>query len=114
TTPLSGVEVILTEGTSLTTVLTENDGYYEFARLREGGSFTVIAAKPHFTIAPPSQTFNNLNSNQTQNFTATATNGPFYTISGQITENGTALPGVTVTLSGSQPGTRVTDSNGNY
>ncbi len=87
---------------------------YEFSHLREGGSFTVSAAKPHFTMAPPSQTFNNLNSNQTLNFTATATNAPFHTISGQVTENGVGLAGVTVTLSGSQLGIRTTDSNGNY
>jgi hypothetical protein len=48
------------------------------------------------------------------NFTATATNAAFHTISGQVTENGVALAGVTVTLSGSQPGLRITDSNGNY
>ncbi len=65
-------------------------------------------------MAPPSQTFNNLNSDQVLNFTATATNAPFFTISGQVTENGVGLAGVTVTLSGSQPGLRTTDSNGNY
>ena len=114
TTPLSGAEVVLNDGGSLTTFFTESDGSYEFSRLREGGSFTVIATKPHFTMAPPSQTFNNLNSDQVLNFTATATNAPFFTISGQVTENGTGLAGVLVTLSGSQVGTRTTDSNGNY
>jgi hypothetical protein len=65
-------------------------------------------------MAPVSQTFNNLNSDQVLNFTATATNAAFHTISGQVTENGVGLAGVTVTLSGSQPGLRITDSNGNY
>ena len=110
--PVSGAEVVLTDGTSLTTVLSEFDGYYEFIRLREGGSFTVTATKPHFTMAPTSQTFNNLTSNQTQNFIATATGAPFYTISGQVAEAG-ELRSV-MTLSGSQPGTRTTDNNGNY
>ena len=114
TTPLSGAEVVLNDGGSLTTFFTESDGSYEFSRLREGGSFTVIATKPHFTMAPPSQTFNNLTSDQVLNFTATATNAPFFTISGQVTENGTGIAGVLVTLSGSQVGTRTTDSNGNY
>jgi hypothetical protein len=112
--PVSGAEVVLNDGTSLTSVLTENDGSYQFSRLRQGGTFTVSASKPHFTMAPPSQSFNNLNSDQVLNFTATATNAAFHTISGQVTENGVALAGVTVTLSGSQPGLRITDSNGNY
>ena len=112
--PGGGAEIVLNNGTSLTVVLTENDGSYQFSRLRQGGTFTVTASKPHFTMAPASQTFNNLNSDQVLNFTATATNAAFHTISGQVTENGVALAGVTVTLSGSQPGLRITDSNGNY
>lgn len=112
--PVAGADVILTDGSSITSITTDGDGSYQFSRLREGGSFTVSATKPHFTIAPPSQTFNNLTSDQVLNFTATATNAPFFTISGQITENGVGLAGVTVTLSGSQPGLRTTDSNGNY
>src|SRR5215213_3864211 len=112
--PVNGAEVVLSDGASLSVLVTEADGAYEFSHLREGGSFTVSAAKPHFTMAPPSQSFNNLNSNQTLNFTATATNAPFFTISGKVTENGTGLAGVNVTLTGSQPGLRTTDSNGNY
>ena len=112
--PVGGVEVALTDGSSVSFVTTEGDGAYQFSRLREGGSFTVSATKPHFTIAPPNQTVNNLTTDQVVNFTATATNAPFFTISGQVTENGVGLAGATVTLSGSQPGLRITDSNGNY
>src|SRR5688572_1682013 len=112
--PVGGAEVVLNDGTALTSVLTENDGSYQFSRLLQGGTFTVTASKPHFTMAPASQTFNNLNSNQVLDFTATATNAAFHTISGQVTNNGVALANVTVTLSGSQPGLRTTDSNGNY
>ncbi len=114
TAPVAGVEVILNDGSSVTSVTTEGDGSYQFSRLREGGSFTVSATKPSFTITPSSQTFNNLNSDQVLNFTATATNTAFFTISGQVTESGVGLPGVIVTLSGSQSGVRTTDSNGNY
>ena len=112
--PVSGADVVLDDGTSITQVTTETDGSYEFSHLREGGTYTVSASKAHFTMAPPSQTFNNLTSSQTLNFTATATNGAFHTISGQITNNATGLAGVTVTLSGSQSGLRITDANGNY
>src|SRR6185369_15152931 len=86
----------------------------QFSRLREGGSFTVSATKPSFTMTPSSQTFNNLNSDQVLDFTATATNTTFFTISGQVRESGVGLPDVIVTLSGSQSGIRTTDSNGNY
>ncbi|HEU4872435.1 MAG TPA: SBBP repeat-containing protein [Pyrinomonadaceae bacterium] len=113
-TPLSGVEVVLNDGTSLTNVLTDSDGSYQFSQLREGGNYTVSASRPHFTMTPASQTFNNLNSDQVLNFNALTSDSPFYTISGQITENGVALAGVKVALSGSQSGLRTTDSNGNY
>ncbi|HET6974899.1 MAG TPA: SBBP repeat-containing protein [Pyrinomonadaceae bacterium] len=112
--PVSGAEIVLSDGSSLTSVMTESDGSYQFSRLREGGSFTVTASKPHFSIAPPSQSVNNLNGDQVFDFSATPTNAPFHFISGQITENGGPLPGVPVTLSGSQPALRTTDSSGNY
>ena len=41
----------------------------------------------------------------------TATNAPFFNISGQITNNGSVLSGVSVTLSGSQQNIVTTDSN---
>ena len=112
--PLSGVEVVLNDGVSLTSVLTESDGSYQFSRLRQGGNYTVSAVMPHFTITPASQTFNNLNSDQVLDFNAVTSNASFFTISGKVAENGVGLPGVKVTLSGSQAGLRTTDSNGNY
>lgn len=113
-TPLGGVEVVLNDGGSLTSVLTEGDGSYQFSRLREGGNYTVSASKAHFTMTPASQTFNNLNSDQVLDFTATASAAQFFTISGKVSENGVGLAGVAVTLSGSQSGLRTTDSNGNF
>ncbi len=113
-TPSYGAEVVLNDGSSLTSVFTESDGSYEFSRLREGGNFTVSASKAHFTMAPPSQTFNNLISDHNLDFSANTSDAPFYTISGQVTDNGAGLSGVTVTLSGSQSGLRTTDNSGNY
>jgi photosystem II stability/assembly factor-like uncharacterized protein len=112
--PVSDAEVVLRDGTSLSAVFTESDGSYQFSRLRTGGNYTVSAGKPHFTMTPASHTLNNLNSDQVRNFTATASAAPFHTISGQVTNNSVGLPGVTVTLSGSQSGLRTTDSNGNF
>lgn len=112
--PVSGALVTLSEGPSLTQVFTESDGTYQFTPLREGGGFTVAATKPHFTMTPTSQTFSNLGSNQTQNFVATATNNPFYVISGQVTANGNPLRGVRVDLTGAQQNFVTTEANGNY
>ncbi len=113
-TPLGGAEVVLNDNGSLTSVITESDGTYQFVRLREGGNYTVSAAAAHFTMTPASQTFNNLSSDQVLNFTANTSDSNFFNVGGQITENGVGLAGVTVTLSGSQSGLRTTDSNGNY
>jgi fructose-specific component phosphotransferase system IIB-like protein len=113
-TPVTGAQITLNDGSSLTQVFTESDGFYQFSHLSEGGSFTVSAFKPHFTMAPASQTFNNLSGNQTLNFVATATNAPFFIVAGQITNNGSGLSGVTVTLSGSQQSIQTTDNTGNY
>src|SRR6266436_1884451 len=112
--PVTDAQITLKDGSSLTQVFTQSDGSYQFSRLREGGSFTVGASKPHFTMAPASQTFNNLSGNQTLNFVATSTNAPFFTVGGQITNNGSGLSGVTVTLSGSQESIQTTDNSGNY
>ena len=112
--PLSGAEVVLNDGTSLTSVFTESDGSYQFSRLRAGGNYTVSANKPHFTMTPASQTFNNLNSDQVLDFSAISSASAFFTVSGQITDNGAGLANVSVTLSGSQSALRTTDSNGNY
>ncbi len=111
--PLGGVEVTLS-GAQLRSVVTEDDGSYRFTHLPEGGSFTVSVSKPQYSFTPPSQSFNNLHSNQTANFTAASTNAPFYTISGRVTNGGAGLANVTVTLGGSQIGLTSTDANGNY
>jgi Calx-beta domain/Beta-propeller repeat len=112
--PLRDAEIVLNDGRSLTSVLSESDGSYQFSGLREGGNYTVSVAKPHFIFTPSSQTFNNLNSDHVLDFSAITSDSEFRTISGQATENGVSLAGVTVTLSGSQSGLRTTDSNGNY
>ena len=112
--PLSGAEVVLSDGTPLVSVFTGGDGTYQFSRLREEGNYTISASLPHFTLTPASQAFSNLNSDQVLDFSALTSDAEFHTISGQVAENGVPLPSVTVTLSGSQSGLRTTDSNGHY
>ncbi len=111
--PLSGVAVTLS-GPQLVSLITAGDGFYAFSHLKEGDSFTLSVAKPGFTFTPPSQTFNNLTADQTVNFVAHPTNAPFFTVSGRVTSNSGGLSGVTMALSGSQPGLATTDGNGNY
>jgi len=106
---LSGVTVTLS-GSQSGTVITNSSGSYSFG-VSAGGNYTVTPSLIGYTFAPPSQSFNNVNSNQTQNFIATQV---MYTISGQVTLFGSGLSGVTVTLSGSQSGSVVTTSSGNY
>src|SRR5207249_3295924 len=63
------------------------------------------------TFNPANQAFNNLSGNQAANFVGTAVTN---TISGQVTSSGSALSGVTMTLTGSQSASTQTDGTGNY
>ncbi|HYP02428.1 MAG TPA: carboxypeptidase regulatory-like domain-containing protein, partial [Pyrinomonadaceae bacterium] len=108
---LAGVTVTLS-GSQNATTTTDASGNYSFAGVAAGGNYTVTPTLNGYTFAPPSRTVNNLSANQTAlDFTGTLN---AHVISGQITENGNALAGVTVTLSGSQNATTTTDANGNY
>jgi uncharacterized repeat protein (TIGR03803 family) len=109
---LSGVTMTLS-GSQSATATTDGSGNYTFTEAA-GGSYTVTPSLSGDTFSPASQTFNNLSANQTQNFTASATTGGTFTISGQVTLSGSGLSGVTMTLSGSQSGSTTTDSSGNY
>jgi hypothetical protein len=91
---------------------TNSSGNYSFS-VPAGGSYTVTPSLGG-DFSPASQTFNNLSSNQTQNFVASPAGSA--TISGQVTLSGNGLSGVTMTLSASQsePVTTTTDGSGNY
>jgi hypothetical protein len=91
---------------------TDPQGNYSFGNLPAGGTYSVEPASPYYDFSPPSQTFTNLNANQTAFFTALLRH---FKISGQIlNSDGQPATGVTVVLSGSQAGNTVTDNNGNY
>jgi hypothetical protein len=107
---LGGVTVTL-GGSQTTTTTTDAGGNYSFAGVASGGNYVVTPSLANYTFAPASQAFNNLSANQTANFNATLNT---HTISGQVAEAGNALAGVTITLSGSQSATAITDAFGNY
>ena len=112
--PQSGVKVTLT-GASTASFVTGSDGAYLFVNLLKGGTYTVGATKPGSAFTPPSQTFTNLNANQTANFTLSSNGVPSHNIHGRITDaNGMPTGGATVALSGSQTEFTTTDSAGNY
>lgn len=107
---LSGALVAFTGFTSGATITDANGNYN--CELPTGGSYTLTAAKTHYTFAQPTKTFTNLVANQTANFSA---NLNHHSITGRATTStGAALAGVTVTLSGSQSSVATTDSNGGY
>jgi uncharacterized repeat protein (TIGR01451 family) len=66
---LGGVTLTLS-GSQTGTTTTDASGNYSFANLAAGGSYTITPSRAGFAFTPPSQTFNNLNSNGTANFTA--------------------------------------------
>ncbi len=108
---LSNIAVTLSGSRNATTT-TDYSGFYQFKKLPIGGSYTVMPSKSNLTFTPPSATFNNLNQNQTGDFSAEHLR---YAISGQVTDvSSKGLPNVTVGYGGSNSGTTQTDANGFY
>jgi hypothetical protein len=98
-------------GTQGGTTTTDAGGNYSFANLPAGGNYLITLAKSNYSFAPLSRTVNNLSADQTANFAGTLVS---YQISGRVTLSGTAMSGVTITISGSQTATATTDANGGY
>ncbi|MBP7460601.1 MAG: carboxypeptidase regulatory-like domain-containing protein, partial [Candidatus Delongbacteria bacterium] len=95
-------------GSSTQSTTTDGSGNYNFSDLPAGGNYTVTPSKSGYGFTPGSRSFNPLNSNQSnQDFSAAPT---MYTISGTIT----GASSVTVTLSGDDNQTTVTDLLGFY
>ena len=110
-TGLSGVTVTLS-GTQSAVTTTNANGAYSFLASATG-NYTVTPTLKNYTFQLPARSFVNLLSNQTADFTAIV---PKFTISGRVRNlvNTTNMAGVTITLSGSQTGTTITDANGFY
>jgi hypothetical protein len=114
----SSVTVTLSAaGAADQTTTTAANGTYSFAGL-SNGTYTVTASKASYTMTPRSTVVVVNGADQANvNFTAAASGGSTYAISGTVTKAwGGALSGVTVTLSGSSGtlGTVVTGANGSY
>jgi inhibitor of cysteine peptidase len=106
---LAGVTVVLSGTTSVTT-LTDSQGNYTFSDVVPG-TYTVTPSKQGYGFSPPSQTVTITEGNMSGvNFTAVAG----YSISGQITWQGSGLSGVTMTLSGGASKVTETTTDGRY
>ena len=70
---LPGVTMTLS-GLSSSATSTDGSGNYSFPNLAAGGNYAVTPTLTGYSFTPASATFNNLSANQTQNFTACATN----------------------------------------
>jgi photosystem II stability/assembly factor-like uncharacterized protein len=108
-----GVKITLTGSTS-GTQFTGADGTYFFPNLVAGGDYTVSATKAGASFTPPTRSFNNLNADQTANFTLGA-GVATHNIAGHLAEaDGSPISGASVALSGSQTELTTTDTAGNY
>ncbi|MFC1552288.1 hypothetical protein ACFL6P_06940 [Candidatus Latescibacterota bacterium] len=84
-----------------------NDGGSYLFTVAGGGDYTVTPSKTGYTFTPASQAFNNVSSDQTQNFTTVQKT---YTISGTVS----GADGITVNLSGDATGSQVVNDGGSY
>lgn len=109
--PLAAVTVTLSGSQSMTTT-TAADGNYVFADLSAGGNYTVTPRKTSYAFSPANQTFNDLDSDQSQNFDGTFVT--YYIAGILVNANNYPIPGATVTLSGSQNRTTTSDVSGNF
>jgi hypothetical protein len=113
TNPIQNVTMTLTSGgITKWTTLTAANGTYSFAAVGGDSDFVLTPTKTGFTFTPPSNTYNNIISNQNnQNYTGTINK---YTISGVIDTSGVDLTGVTVTLSDGKDSVLTTIAGGAY
>lgn len=108
---LQGVTITL-GGASSANTTTDASGAYTFTGL-ENWAYTVTPSLAGYVFNPSSITVLITVANSTgNNFTATANTIPTYSISGTVSNTGALL--VTMTLTGDNSGSTITDSKGNY
>src|SRR2546423_11825233 len=98
-------------GSRTATTTTDASGPFLFADLPLGGSYTVTPSLRFYVFDSASKTFNNLSADGYAVFVLTPA---LHSINGRVTQNGVAMAGVPVTLSGAQTAMATTDAAGNY
>lgn len=108
-------DVVVTLGDALdliTTTTTNSNGDFSFPNLPAGQNYTVTPVTKSYSYDKPSDTFNDLNADQWTRFLVSIA---YRQISGRTTRSdGSGIPGVNVTLSGSQNGAAISDAAGSY
>ncbi|HEX7177653.1 MAG TPA: carboxypeptidase regulatory-like domain-containing protein, partial [Pyrinomonadaceae bacterium] len=106
---LAGVIVTLS-GSTAAIITTDAGGDYTFTVTAEG-NYTVTPSLAHYVFPSANAALNNVSANASADFAGALAN---YKISGHVTDEGAALGGVTVTLSGTRTGTATTDAAGAF
>ena len=107
-TALSGVTVQLDD--SATT--TDANGYYSFAEVAAGESYTITPISTYFTFTPETKTFEDLGADQTTDFSA---QDQLISVTGKISDgNGNPVAAATIDLTGSRSVSTITDAAGHF
>jgi hypothetical protein len=108
---LPGVTVTLS-GTQEDSTTSDSAGDYAFTDLAGGGDYVVTAARDNYVFEVSSRTFSDLSADQYAVFEGGLLR---FTVGGQVTdEEGVRLSGVRMSLTGTQTGIAITDSDGRY
>ena len=109
--PAASIEVLIT-GSQNTSITTDVNGRYS-SSLPAGGSYTITPLLTYYDFTPASLVLADLNSDRpNSNFNATRQR---FTIGGKLRDqNGNSLAGMSVSLTGAQLGSTITDGSGNY
>jgi hypothetical protein len=108
----NGLRATVTLGGTVNATTQANEyGEYSFENLPRGGAYTVTPSYPLYTFAPESRGVTDAQDNQFFMFEALP---PLRIRGGVADEDWNAMPGVTVTLSGTVNAAATTDENGVY
>jgi hypothetical protein len=101
---------VLVDGAQTVTTTADASGHFSVTLPAEG-DYAIELSKPHRIISPSTVILDHLSGGRNLTFNSTRVR---YRISGQVTEAGSALASVGVTLSGDAIATSLTDEQGKY
>lgn len=110
---LGGV-IITLSGANSGTVATDTSGNFVFSGLANG-DYILTPSLSGYVFSPASAALSLSSADIADvTFSATASTSPVYTISGTVTVSGSGIQGVTMTLTGTNTATAITDAGGRY
>ena len=112
---VSGVTVTATTGATSLTAVSDATGNYSIANLIAGSDYTVGAAKSGQTFTPVSTVYGAISANKTLNFAVSVVAPVYYSVSGNVLDGTTPVPGATVTATSSTATfTGISNASGAY